>query len=109
MVVPMKECGLATIWRAWATNAFRGPRPVAWVRFNSDANRSANKLLLLNFELLNYCTCVRARVVLVTIVVAIAAVKLLTMGESLSAHFTSQVDPCPTQQWNRKRSKNKKV
>ena len=26
----MKECGLATIWRVWATNAFRGPRPVAW-------------------------------------------------------------------------------
>ena len=30
MVVLMKECGLATIWRVWATNAFRGPRPVAW-------------------------------------------------------------------------------
>ena len=30
MVVLMKECGIATIWRAWATNAFRGPRPVAW-------------------------------------------------------------------------------
>ena len=30
MVVLMKECGLATIWRVWATNAFQGPRPVAW-------------------------------------------------------------------------------
>ena len=30
MVVLMKECGLATIWRVWATNAFRGPRPVPW-------------------------------------------------------------------------------
>ena len=30
--------------------------------------------------------------------VTIAAVKLLTMGESLSAHFTSQVDPCPVQE-----------
>ena len=30
IVVLMKECGLATIWREWATNAFWGPRPVAW-------------------------------------------------------------------------------
>ena len=42
MVVLMKECGLATIWRVWATNAFRGPRPVAWGQNNySDANRNA--------------------------------------------------------------------
>ena len=45
----MKECGLATIWRAWATNAFRGPRPVAWDQNdNSDANRSAKITIFLN-------------------------------------------------------------
>ena len=40
MVVLMKECGLATIWRVWATNALRGPRPVACGQY-SDAYRSA--------------------------------------------------------------------
>ena len=46
MVVLMKECGLATIWRAWATNAFRGPRPVAWGQITLMLTGVQRKVLL---------------------------------------------------------------
>ena len=41
MVVLMKECGLATIWRVWATKCIPGSTSRSLGSEYSDANRSA--------------------------------------------------------------------